>query len=397
VPGAARAAPASPSSKPALTASSAVLVDAREGTVLYGRAPDARRPIASTTKLMTALVAIERLPLDRRLRAVRYHAAPAESQIELQPGERMSVADLLRAMMLASANDAAATVARGAGGSRAKFVRLMNAKAAQLGLHETHFENPVGLDDPGNYSSARDLATLARTVLKQRFLAETVDMPRARLLTGSHTRIVVNRNDLVGKVPWIDGVKTGHTTDAGYVLVGAARQKGALLISAVLGTPSEAARDSDTLALMRYGFKRYRRVAALRPGRTVAEAKVAYYGDRKVAIEPVRPVSVTVRRGERVRTRVDAPGEVHGPLAAGSRVGRADVLVDGRRVRTVALVTADAVPSAGILRKVVHWATRPLTLIALAIVALFAVAHRRRRIATANAARRRRRQAARLD
>src|SRR3954470_2067586 len=114
-------------------------------------------------------------------------------------------------------------------------------------------------------------------------------------------------------------------------------------------------------------------------------------------MEPARQVSVTVRRGERVRTRVDAPRELHGPLADGSRVGRAAVFVEGRRMRTVALVTAGAVPNAGFLRKLGHWASRPLTLVALAIVAIFVVEHRRRRIATANAARRRRRQAARLD
>src|SRR4051812_38149216 len=169
IPATAQAATGQGSAKPDLTASSAVLVDASDGRRLYSRAADERRPIASTTKLMTALVAVERLPLKRRLRAGRYNAGPAESQIELQPGERMSLADLLRAMMLASANDAAATVARGAGGSRRSFVALMNRKAAQLGLRETHYANPVGLDERGNYSSARDLATLARAVLKEKF------------------------------------------------------------------------------------------------------------------------------------------------------------------------------------------------------------------------------------
>jgi serine-type D-Ala-D-Ala carboxypeptidase (penicillin-binding protein 5/6) len=381
---------------PRLGADSAILVDGRDGHVLYRRAAAARRPIASTTKLMTALLSVERLPLKRRLRAAPYQAAAAESQIRLAPGERMSVADLLRALMLESANDAAVTLARGAGGSVDGFVQLMNRRAAQLGLAHTHYANPVGLDEVGNYSSAGDLATLARLVLRNGFLAETADTPRARLLTGAHPRIVDNRNDLVGRVPWIDGLKTGHTNQAGYVLIGAGMRKRVQLVSVVLGTSSESARDADTLALLDYGFRQYRRVAPLHRSRSVAEAKVAFFGDRKVPIEPARTVAVSIRQGERVRTRIDAPGELHGPLAAGARVGEASVYVEGRRVSTVPLVTADSVPKAGVVRKVAHWVLRPWTFVALALLGL-GLGARRRRLAAANAARRRRRQAARLD
>jgi serine-type D-Ala-D-Ala carboxypeptidase (penicillin-binding protein 5/6) len=382
---------------PSLSAQSAILLDARDGHVLYRRAPDARRPIASTTKLMTALLSVERLPLSRRLRAAPYHAAAAESQIELAPGERMTVADLLRGLMLESANDAAVTLARGAGGSVRRFVRLMNRKARQLGLDDTHYANPVGLDERGNYSTAHDLASLARVVLRNDFLAETVDMPRARLLTGSHPRIVENRNDLVGRVPWIDGVKTGHTSEAGYVLIGAGSRKAATLVSAVLGTPSEGARDADTLALLGWGFSQYRRVPVLLRGHAVTDPKVAYFGDRRAGLVPARSVVLGLRRGEHVRTRVDAPSELHGPLPRGTRVGSVAVYVDGSRVRTVRLVTAEAVPKAGVLRKVAHAVLRPWALIALVLLAAFGVRRRRRRRAVADAARRRRRQSARLD
>jgi D-alanyl-D-alanine carboxypeptidase (penicillin-binding protein 5/6) len=382
---------------PRLSAGSAILVDARDGHVLYRREPDARRPIASTTKLMTALLAVERLPLERRLRAAPYHAAAIESQIELAPGERMSVADLLRGLMLESANDAAVTLARGAGGSVRRFVKLMNRKASRLGLADTHYANPVGLDESGNYSSARDLAALARLVLRNDFLAETVDTPRARLLTGSHPRIVDNRNDLVARVPWIDGVKTGHTSQAGYVLVGAGSRKAATLVSAVLGTPSEAARDVDTLALLDWGFSQYRRAAVLRRAQAVTEAKVSYFGDRRVGVEPARSVVLGVRRGERVRTRIDAPSELHGPLAKGAQVGSASVFVDGKRVRTVNLVTGAAVPKAGLVRKIVHVVFRPWTLIAAVLLLAGVVERRRRRLAAADAVRRARRQPAHLD
>jgi D-alanyl-D-alanine carboxypeptidase (penicillin-binding protein 5/6) len=309
----------------------------------------------------------------------------------------MSVADLLRALMLESANDAAVTLARGAGGSVPRFVRLMNGRAAELGLKHTHYANPVGLDQAGNYSSAHDLAALARVVLRQHFLAVTANMPRARLLTGSHRRVVDNRNDLVRRVPWIDGLKTGHTNAAGYVLIGAGTRKGVQLVSVVLGTPSQSGRDADTLALMDYGFRQYRQLFPFRRGRAVAEAKVAFFGDRKVAVQPGQTVSVTMRRGEHLRTRIDAPGELHGALPRGAQVGKASVYVDDRLVRTVPLLTGEAVPKAGVVRKVSHWVLKPWILILAAVLLLVAAERRRRRLSAANAARRRRREAARLD
>jgi len=378
---------------PAVTAPEAILVDARDGHVLFRTAPDRRVPIASTTKLMTALVSAEKLPLNRRLRAGVYHAAPAESQIDLRPGERMSVADLLRAAMLASANDAAETLARGAGGSVRGFVRLMNRRADELGLRKTHYANPVGLDEAGNYSSARDLSRLARVVLKNSFLAETVAMTRARLLTGAHQRVVANRNLLVGSVPWVDGVKTGHTLDAGYVLVGAGKRKGAQLVSVVLGTPSESARDNDTLHLLQYGFRFYRRVHALQRQVALARPKVAFFGSRRVALRPAHGFTFALRRGERLRTMVDAPTTLHGPIDRGTRVGTVTVLVNGKPVETVALVTAKDVPQAGLARKVVHYAVKPLLLVGLAVIAMLALDRRRRRLNAADAARRRRRRA----
>ena len=159
---------------PPLTASAAVLVDGRDGHVLYRRAASRRRAIASTTKLMTALIALERLPSRRRLTAPVYNAGAAESLIGLRPGERMAVADLLRALLLESANDAAVDLAENIAGSREAFVEQMNERASELGLDHTRYANPIGLDDPANYSSARDLATLARRLLRNRRFARIV-------------------------------------------------------------------------------------------------------------------------------------------------------------------------------------------------------------------------------
>ena len=361
---------------PRVDAPAATIIDARDGKVLYRRDATEQRAIASATKLMTALVAIEELPLERRVRAVGYSAGPAESRIDLRAGERMSVADLLRALLLESANDAANTLAVRASGSVEAFVARMNREARAMGLRRTRFANPIGLDDPGNHSSALDLARLARRFLANDFLAGTVDMPRARLTTGARTRIVVNRNRLVARVPSIDGVKTGHTQTAGYVLVGAATRKGARLVSVVLGEPSEAARDADTLALLRYGFTLYRRMPVVRPGATVARAKVEHFGDREITLVTRRRVSVTVRRGERVRTVVQAPGTLSGPLPEGERVGRVRVYRGERLLRSVPLVTAEAVPKAGFLRRA--WGlVLPLVMVAAGVAIWIAVRRRR--------------------
>ena len=346
---------------------------------------------------MTALLTVELLPLDKRVRAVRYHASPGESRINLATGERMSVADLLRALLLESANDAAVTLAHAAGGSVHGFVGLMNARARQLRLRQTSFANPVGLDDPDNHSSARDLTVLARVLLRHPFLAETVDMARARLLSGSRARIVTNRNDLVRRFTWVDGVKTGHTGDAGYVLVGSAERKGVPLMSVVLGEPSLAARDTDTVRLFNYGFSLYRRAKVVRAGATAARAHVAYYGDREARLTPARSLVLTLRSGQRVHTVVDAPRELHGPLDRGERVGTVRVIQRGGRVERIALVTAEKVPGAGPLRKLVNWLVRPVVLLPLAAAAAVAALRRRRRMVAAEQARRRRRRAAQLE
>jgi D-alanyl-D-alanine carboxypeptidase (penicillin-binding protein 5/6) len=345
------------------------VIDARDGTVMFAKRPDAERSIASTTKLMTALLALEEADPGDVFAAPAYSAAPAESRINLREGERMTVEDLLQALLLESANDAAVDLAENIAGSRQAFVNQMNERAAELGLDHTSYANPNGLDAPGNYSSARDLATLARTLLRNRRFARIVDMPEATLESGIRPRVVENRNDLVAAYPWVDGVKTGYTLDAGNVLVGAAaRGPRARVISVVLGEPSESARDADTLSLLRWGLGRFSRVRVFDRGRALARPDIEYR-DEDARLVPRRGVVLTLRDGQRLRRRVNAPDELEGPLAAGAAVGSVTVLVDGRPVRRVALVTAADVPGAGTLRVLVSVLGVPLTvLIALTIL-----------------------------
>ena len=346
------------------SAAAAIVIDARNGEVMYAKRPDERRSIASTTKLMTALLALERARPRQVFTAPEYNALPAESRINLRRGERMTVQDLLEALLLESANDAAAAIAENLSGSREAFVAEMNVRAEELGLENTSYANPIGLDDAANYSTARDLATLTRLLLERPRFARIVDMPAAELESGAIPRVIDNRNTLVASTPWVTGVKTGHTTNAGYVLVGSAKGRGdANVISVVLGEPSEPARDADTLELLSWGLRQFRRVQVLDPGQALARAKIRYYEDDEARLVPRRGAVVTIRRGERVRRRVRAREELEGPLPAGSRAGVVTVRVDGERVRRVALVTAAEVPEAGTLRVLTSVLGVPLTLL----------------------------------
>ncbi|HEX4720403.1 MAG TPA: D-alanyl-D-alanine carboxypeptidase family protein [Thermoleophilaceae bacterium] len=356
-------------SRPSLASASAgIVVDARSGETLMSKHPDSRRPIASTTKLMTALLTLESGKLSRTFTAPAYNAAPAESKINLRRGERMTGRDLLTALLLESANDAAVDLAVGVAGSRERFVDEMNARARQLGLRHTHYANPVGLDAPGNYSSARDLATLARKLMTKPTFAETADRARATLRSGDHVRTIHNRNLLIGRYSFVDGVKTGHTSTAHYVLVGAAHGHGGKVISVVLGEPTEGARDVDTLALLRWGIDQYRRVTVLRPGRTVAYTKVAYHPDLRIRLTTRHSAAFTLRRGEHLTKRVHAPKELDGPIPAGRRVGSVEVLYLGHKVKTLALVTTRDVPGSTLVQRVTQTLGPPLTALALLLV-----------------------------
>jgi serine-type D-Ala-D-Ala carboxypeptidase (penicillin-binding protein 5/6) len=370
---------------PSLLADSAILVEPSTGDVVFARSPNRRLQIASTTKIMTTLVVLERLRLDDVLAHRGYRATfPDESLLNLRRGERMSVRDLLRGLLLASGNDAAMTLARGAAGSPAAFVPLMNRRARELGLTRTHFSNPIGLDARGNYSTAADLIRLTREVFaRSNFFRRTVDLPSARLESSRGGLRVGNRNTLVRRVAFVNGVKTGHTPAAGYVLVGSGTRGGVTMMSAVLGDPSEAARNADTLALLRYGLARYRLRPVLRSGQVVATAKVKHREEERIDLIPERPYSLVVRRGEpRPTYTIQRPDTLTGPIRTGTRVGLVTVRYRGRVTARIPLVTAAPVPRVGMVERAADAIFGPGTLVviaALAVLVAMGVRRERRR------------------
>ncbi|HXE45498.1 MAG TPA: serine hydrolase [Conexibacter sp.] len=353
---------------PPLSAPAAAVLESLTQTPVFGRAAGRRRLIASTTKMMTALVTVAATRLDRVCTAPPYAAGSQEVTIHLRPGERMRVSDLLRAMLLPSANDAAATLAACVGGSRAAFVARMNALARRLGLLHTHFATPVGLDEPGNYSTADDLARLAIAARANAFLRQTMDLRRAVLRSGERVRVVVNRNALVQEVPWVNGVKTGHTDAAGYILAASGTQRGVTFVATVLGDPSEGAAAADALALLKWAFASFRVLTPVSRGAVYARPAVKLRPDQHVDVVAVRAVREALARDARVRLVVDVPRELAGPIPPRAIVGSVAVRVNGRTVARVPLVTRTAVPQVGLLEQVGRRLDGPGSLIAIVAV-----------------------------
>jgi serine-type D-Ala-D-Ala carboxypeptidase (penicillin-binding protein 5/6) len=354
---------------PKVEARAWTLIDARTGRVLASHGAAMRLPIASTTKLMTAYVAMRELPLGKTVRAAPYDPIYGESLLNLRAGQAVSVRDLIYGLILRSGNDAAHDLARAAAGSQDAFVRQMNQRAAALGLSDTHYANPIGLDEAGNYSSAADLATLTARLLGDPAFARIAASKEARLRSLRPPRRITTINELLHLEPWVTGVKTGHTFDAGYVLVGSGRRKGVELVSVVIGAPTPEARDGESLELLESGFAEYRKRVPIRAGQDMADPSIRFAGGA-LPLRAARSVAAGIFRGQRLSLHVEAPAEVEGPIERGAVLGRATVLVDGRPAGSTPLRAGRSIPEANLFDKVRSFvADNPI----LTAVALFVI------------------------
>jgi D-alanyl-D-alanine carboxypeptidase (penicillin-binding protein 5/6) len=306
----------------------------------------------------------------------------------------MTVRSLLYALMLPSADDAAEDLAYNVGdGSISRFISWMNADAVKLGLRHTHYSTPIGLDTAGNYSSADDLATLGDYMMRHWPIFRQIVGTYATTITeagGSETYRLVNTDDLLEHYAWIHGIKTGHTIDAGYVLVAEGRRNGLTLIASVMGTDSEDARDDSTVALLDWGFASFRVVRPVRAGQRFARRRVPYE-TRPALVVAQRGYSTVIKRGTRVHVVLGHLRRLAGPMAKGARVGYVTVRIAGARAVRVPLVLSRALPAVSSMKKFWHAIGRPITLVLLVLllcVAGLSVSTRRRR------RRRRRRRAA---
>lgn len=336
------AAPASHASWAGTGPAAAVLMDVRTGRVLYAR--DMHRPLppASTTKILTALLALERLSPDARVTiSPRAAAARSGSAIGLEAGEQWKVADLLAALLLRSANDAGIAVAEAASGSVERFVAAMNTRARQLGARRSRFANPHGLHAAGHYSTAYDLAVITRAALR---LPAFADLVRAQSWTltrpGRPPQIIENSNKLLRRYQGADGVKTGWTVPAGYTLVASATRNGWQLLAVVLRSTDMY---GDAGGLLDHGFSSFALRAVATRGQTVAWLTVGNPGRRLAATVP-RDVHAVVRHGASVSRRVSIRDDIRLPIPAGTRVGVVRFIEDGRtEVARSVLVAAQSV------------------------------------------------------
>jgi len=313
------------------------------GGVLAGANLDAERPIASLTKLMTARLAIRGQALGRTATVSANAAGVGESGIGLVAGERQRVRDLVEALIVYSGNDAAVAIAEEVAGSEAAFVGQMNAEAARMGLRHTAYRTPHGLDAAGAYSSARDVLALSIASMRDPFFRSL-----ARATSGSiPAHSFPARNTLLARYAGLDGIKTGHTSGAGWCLAASGQRDGVRLYVVVLGAPDEARRDADISRLMDWGFSRFQEVRLVRRGQGAGSLAVPW-SDARIQVVAGRGLARILRPGQRLRDEVELPTHAPLPLRRGQRVGTLTVRAGDRVLGRVPLVAAESAGEPGL-------------------------------------------------
>jgi serine-type D-Ala-D-Ala carboxypeptidase (penicillin-binding protein 5/6) len=337
--------------------SSFVVENGTTGEVLLARNARERVPIASITKLMTVLLTVERTRPDDVVVVSPFAADIGESSANLRPGERLTVRELLEAALIQSANDAADALAYYVGrGNEGRFVALMNARARKLGLRDTHFVRPDGLDAPGHVSSAHDVTLLARVVMHRPLVRQIV---RQRAATISGGRTLRTWNDLLSTYPGLFGVKTGHTSAAGWSEVAAGRRQGVTVYATLLGSPDRYVRNADLARLLDWGFSRYRPAPVVVKGRPYARAELGY-GHEPLALVARSPLRPSLRVDFPLVRRVIAVDAASLPVTRGQTLGRVQIFQRGKLVGESALVASRSVARPGPAGRAGWYARRTL-------------------------------------
>ena len=330
---------------PPVTASAAVLMDARTGTLLYAKEPYTKRAPASTTKILTGVLAIELGDLQDVVVISNKAGCTEGSTAELRPGDRIRLEDLLHGALLPSGNDACVAIAEHLCGREEIFVELMNHKAKAIGAWDTNFRNSHGLHEPGHYTTAYDLALLARYALQNRKFQEIVRRKRRVVEVEGEgwQRYFSSTNQLLWEYEGADGVKTGTTLEAGPCLVASATREGRQLISVVLNS---ADRWGDSVCLLDYGFNEFSLLSLAKQGERAGEARVVGGLVDRVPLVPARDLNVVVPRdkGRKLERVVEIRENLTAPLGAGEVVGEIRAVLEGETIEKVPLIAAAQVP-----------------------------------------------------
>ena len=309
----------------AVSARRAYVMDAVSGRALYERESSQQSLIASTTKIMTALVVCEQCNVLDRMRIPKEAVGIEGSSMYLREGEVLTLQELLYGLMLSSGNDAAVALAIYCGGTVEGFVERMNDKARYLGLEDTHFENPHGLDSPGHYSTAKDLAVLAAYAMENPVFSKTVSAKTVRV----GQRYLTNHNKLLWRVEGADGVKTGYTKAAGRILVSSAERNGRRLIAVTIDDPDDW---KDHQALLEEGFSRYTIRRVVNAGQKVGTLEVAGGQCQQVAVLAAEDFDYALAREEKPQLALPGTGFVYAPAVEGADAGFCYVLIQGKAV-----------------------------------------------------------------
>ncbi|MDR5694852.1 MAG: D-alanyl-D-alanine carboxypeptidase family protein [Armatimonadota bacterium] len=341
---------------PPVMATAAVLMDARTGQVLFERNPHLRWPPASTTKILTAILVREHLPLDKEVPvSTRASIQRSGSSIGLETGERWRVEDLLYALLLSSANDAAVALAEATSGSVEAFAQLMNEKARAIGAKNSHFAVPHGLYHPQHYSTAYDLALIARYALRDPLLAQIFRTQRWTLnRPGGKREALENRNRLLQIYPGADGIKTGWITQSGQCLVASATRKNWQLIAVVLNSPDIY---TDASRLLEYGFQNFTLVKLAAKGQILGSM---FIQGQRLEVSPPEDVYAVMPKGERTIVRLSFREDLSLPIPAGTPIGEATYLVRGRTVAVTPLVATEDVYKPNLFLKLWRWLVKLL-------------------------------------
>lgn len=336
-------------------AKSAILIERDTGEILYDKNSNEKLPPASMTKIMTMLIIMEALDkgsisYSEKVRTSEHAASMGGSQIFLEPGEEMTVEEMLKGIAIGSGNDASVAMAEKIAGSEEAFVEMMNQKVKDLGLKNTLFQNPTGLPADNHYSTAYDMAIMAKELLKYEGITKFTGKYEDYLRQDSDNKFwLVNTNRLVKFYPGVDGLKTGFTTEAKYCLTATAEKDGMRLISVVFGAPTPKDRNKQVTKMLDFGFSQYKTHPLYERNQTVSDVKVSKGTKKTVKIVTSEPISLLTKKGEEiddVKKEIVVAEHINAPIKKGDEIGKLVIKKDGKVLSESNLVAGEDIGAA---------------------------------------------------
>lgn len=333
---------------------SAILMDAETGMILYEKNSHQPLPPASITKLMTMLLVMEaidqgKIKLTDPVRVSEHAASMGGTQVYLEPGETMSVSDMLKAVAIASANDAAVALAEFLGGTEENFVQMMNQKAQKLGLKNTQFQNASGLPAENHYASAYDIAIISRELLRYPKITKFTGVYQDYLRQDTEKPFwLVNTNKLIRFYPGMDGLKTGYTSEAKFCLAATAKKGNMRMIAVVMGEPNSKQRNQEIVRMMDYAFNQYTKVPIYNKGDLIAKVQIDKGDPETVYIYADKPFHLLVKKGEQVEDYQKKWhwNKLNAPIHSGDSLGVLEFSKDGKTIAKLGLISKTEIKKA---------------------------------------------------